>query len=30
MAVSALSEKSISLGGAPVEFPDFTNGNWLL
>ncbi len=29
MAVSALSEKSISLGGAPVEFPDFTNGSWL-
>ena len=30
MCVSALSEKSIALGGAPVDFPDFTNGAWLL
>ncbi len=28
MAVGALSEKSISGGGIPVEFPDFTNGKW--
>lgn len=30
MCVSALSENSIALGGAPVDFPDFTNGAWLL
>lgn len=30
MCVTALSENSISLGGAPVDFPDFTNGAWLL
>ncbi len=28
MAVTALSEESISKGGAPVAFPDFTNGAW--
>ena len=29
MIVSVLSEQSIRLGGAPVPFPDFTNGKWL-
>ena len=29
MAVSALSEQSIALGGAPVAFPDFTGGAWV-
>ncbi len=29
MAVTVLSEKSIALGSAPVDFPDFTNGRWL-
>lgn len=29
MAVTALSEQSIALGGAPVPFPDFTNGMWI-
>ena len=29
MAVAPLSEKSIREGGAPQEFPDFTNGKWL-
>ncbi|MBQ2719511.1 MAG: Gfo/Idh/MocA family oxidoreductase [Clostridia bacterium] len=28
MAVAPLSEKSIKEGGAPQEFPDFTNGKW--
>ena len=28
LAVGALSEMSIKNGGAPVEFPDFTNGKW--
>ena len=28
MAVTALSEKSIAAGGAVVEIPDFTKGNW--
>ncbi len=28
MAIAALSEESIKRGGAPVEFPDFTNGKW--
>ncbi len=28
MAVTALSEQSIAQGGKPMEFPDFTNGNW--
>lgn len=30
MAITALSEQSIAQGGAPVAFPDFTNGNWVL
>ncbi|MBR2885326.1 MAG: gfo/Idh/MocA family oxidoreductase, partial [Clostridia bacterium] len=29
MAVTPLSEQSIKLGAA-VEFPDFTNGKWVL
>ncbi|MBQ8250279.1 MAG: Gfo/Idh/MocA family oxidoreductase [Clostridia bacterium] len=28
MAVGPLSEMSINKGGAPMEFPDFTNGKW--
>ena len=28
MAVSALSEMSVALGGAPQAMPDFTNGKW--
>ena len=28
MAVTVLSEMSISMGGAVVNFPDFTNGKW--
>ncbi len=28
MAITALTEKSIVLGGAPVAMPDFTNGRW--
>lgn len=28
LAVGILSEQSIKAGGAPVEFPDFTNGKW--
>lgn len=28
MAITALSEQSIALGGAPVSFPDFTCGRW--
>jgi len=30
MSISALSEKSVSMGGAPVDIPDFTNGKWLV
>lgn len=30
MVVTPLTEQSIKLGGAPVEFPDFTNGKWVL
>ncbi len=30
MAVTPLSEESIAKGGAPVSFPDFTNGGWIL
>ena len=30
MIVSALSEQSIAKGGAPVAFPDFTCGKWLV
>ena len=29
MAVTCLSEQSVALGGAPVAFPDFTNGKWI-
>lgn len=29
MSVSALSEASIAQAGAPVPFPDFTNGKWM-
>ncbi len=29
MAITALSEESILKGGAPVAFPDFTNGAWV-
>ncbi len=29
MCISVLSEQSISLGGQPVPFPDFTRGEWL-
>lgn len=29
MAITALSEESIALGGAPVAFPDFTSGAWI-
>ncbi len=29
MSITALSEKSIALGSAPVAVPDFTNGNWV-
>ena len=29
MAVSALSEQSIKMGGAPVAMPDFTCGEWV-
>lgn len=30
MIVSLLSEQSIASGGAPVVFPDFTEGKWLV
>lgn len=29
MAVTVLSEQSVNAGGAPVAFPDFTNGKWI-
>lgn len=29
MCISALSEQSIAMGGAPVAIPDFTSGSWL-
>ena len=29
MAVTCLSEQSISMGSMPVAFPDFTNGKWV-
>ena len=29
MAITCLSEDSIAMGGAPVAFPDFTNGLWI-
>ena len=28
-AISALSEMSISRGNIPVDFPDFTRGQWI-
>jgi hypothetical protein len=28
-AISALSEMSIARGGIPVDFPDFTRGQWI-
>ena len=30
MCISALSEKSIAMGGMPVDVPDFTHGEWLI
>lgn len=30
MAVTALSAQSIAMGSAPVAFPDFTRGKWIL
>ncbi len=30
MAISCLSEESISLGGMPVAIPDFTSGEWIM
>ena len=30
MAVTCLSEASVAMGGAPVDFPDFTGGKWLI
>ena len=29
MAITVLSEQSVSLAGAPIPFPDFTNGKWI-
>lgn len=29
MAITALSEQSVSMGGTAVPFPDFTNGMWI-
>ena len=29
MAITALTEQSIAMGGAPVPVPDFTEGRWL-
>ena len=29
MCISCLSEQSISMGGAPLTIPDFTNGRWM-
>ncbi|MDF2725529.1 MAG: Alpha-N-acetylgalactosaminidase, partial [Paenibacillus sp.] len=29
MAITALSEQSVALGGQTVAFPDFTNGKWI-
>ena len=29
MVVTCLSEESIAMGGAPVAFPDFTDGKWI-
>ncbi|MDY4186258.1 MAG: Gfo/Idh/MocA family oxidoreductase [Candidatus Borkfalkiaceae bacterium] len=30
MAITCLSESSISRGGVPVEIPDFTDGEWIM
>lgn len=30
MCITALSEDSIAMGGAPVAFPDFTGGKWTM
>jgi len=30
MCVTCLSEQSVAMGGMPVPFPDFTNGEWAL
>ena len=30
MAITALSEQSVALGSAPVAFPDFTGGKWMI
>ena len=30
MSITCLSEASIAKGGAPVEIPDFTSGNWIM
>lgn len=29
MAITALSEESVAMGGSVVPFPDFTNGRWI-
>ena len=29
MVITALSEESVAKGGAPVAFPDFTDGKWI-
>jgi len=29
MAISPLSERSVSRGGTPVDVPEFTNGDWM-
>ena len=29
MAITALSEESVAMGGHPVAIPDFTNGRWI-
>jgi hypothetical protein len=29
MSITALSEDSVAMGGAPVPIPDFTNGTWI-
>ena len=28
MAITALSEQSVAMGGLPQAFPDFTHGKW--
>ena len=29
MCISALSEQSVAMGGAPIGIPDFTRGKWI-